>query len=111
GAVIHEAAILGKIAFCAYRRQAMASRQIGNQLPSQTDKGVGGQDQPAIRLTGEALDRGLDVGGGANRNSDRLHAERWRSRLDRAPEEFGLGRGVRVESDGAPSGTGCGGLE
>ena len=58
-----------------------------------------------------ARDRRLDLSGGANGNGNRQHAEGWRSRLDRAHEEFGLGRGVGVEHDGDPREAGCGRFE
>ena len=52
---------LERSAPCAYRGQTMASRQIGDQLLSQTDKAVRGQDQPAIRLTGQACHRSISA--------------------------------------------------
>src|SRR5215510_15391734 len=77
----------------------MAARQLGDQRLAQADEAIGRQDQAAVRCTREVLDCGLDVAGCANRESYYLHAKGWRRGLDRAHEEFRLGRRVWIEHD------------
>jgi hypothetical protein len=68
----------------------MSKRQAHDQRVSQRHESVSGQDQPAIRLAGEARDRGFDVASFLNFNRCRLDAERARRRRDRRHEEFRL---------------------
>jgi tripartite-type tricarboxylate transporter receptor subunit TctC len=64
GAVRQQAAVARKIVIAADRGQAIAHRQVSDQLLVQAGEGVGRQDQPAVWLARDARQRGLDVGGG-----------------------------------------------
>src|SRR5262249_60685367 len=80
----------------------MAARQLDDQRLAQADEAIGRINQAAGRCTREVLDCGFDVAGCADRESYHLYAKRWRRSLDRAHEEFRLGRRVWIEHDAHP---------
>src|SRR4029450_13093626 len=65
-AVGHKTAVLGETINGGDRWQAMAFRQLRDQLRTQANEGIWRQDQSAVRLAREILQRGFDLGSVAN---------------------------------------------
>ena len=97
-AVGRQTAGLGKVGEWVDRRQTMPRRLCEDTIAMNAGGRAGQYDESAVRLACQYGEGPLDIGVSMNGEGRQFHAERWRARLDLAPEEVG-GRIRRIVDD------------
>src|SRR5262249_15493382 len=101
----YQASALRKVAIAVNRREAVAGRQLDEELAVSQRHGMRRDNKAAVRLGGECGDGLLDVARISDREGEELYSERRGSRFGRVGETH-IRSGVRIDHEADSSSAG-----